>query len=150
MVFLGADHRGFHLKEKVKLWLRQWGVEFEDLGNTELDPEDDYSDFAARVAEKVSTYESESVGIVICGSGVGVDMVANKFPLIRCGLGFSSQQIRMARQDDDINVLALPADFLSYKKARKIVETFLKTEFVGEPKHRRRIEKIAKIFEKRS
>jgi RpiB/LacA/LacB family sugar-phosphate isomerase len=146
MIFLGADHRGFHLKEKIRIWLYQWGLEFEDLGNDKLDPADDYPEFALKVAKKVSDHEQEAVGIVICGSGVGVDVVANKFPKIRCGLGFSAQQIRMARQDDDINVLALPADFLSYKKAQKIVEMFLKTEFDNKPEHRKRLEEIRKLY----
>jgi len=148
MIFVGTDHRGYHLKEQVKLWLRQWGLPFEDLGNNELDEEDDYPDFAAKVAEKVSSHEQESVGIVICGSGVGVDVVANKFSKIRCGLGFSAQQIKFARKDDDINILALPADFLSYKKAKKIVAVFLQAEFEGEEKQKRRIKKIIEIEKK--
>jgi len=142
MIYLGADHRGFHLKEKIKLWLQQWGFPFEDLGNHRLDLKDDYPDFAAQVARKVSQHEQEAVGVVICGSGVGVDIVANKFAKIRCGLGFSAQQIKSARQDDDINMLALPADFLSHKKAKKILKMFLKTEFDDQKDHRRRIKKI--------
>jgi len=147
MIYLSADHRGYYLKEKIKLWLKQWDLPFEDLGNNKLDPEDDYPDFAAKVAEKVSRYK-EAVGIVICGSGVGVDIVANKFPKIRCGLGFSSQQIKLARKDDDINILSLPADFLSYKKAQKIVKVFLNTEFNQGKNYTRRIEKINKIEQK--
>jgi len=145
MVFLGADHRGFHLKKEISFWLKQWGLECEDLGNSKLDESDDYPDFAARVARKVSAHEQESVGIVICGSGVGAAIVANKHRHIRCGLGFSPQQVKLAREDDDINTLSLPADFLSYKKAKKIVEMFLKTEFLESEKHKRRIDKIAEI-----
>ncbi|MCD6225936.1 RpiB/LacA/LacB family sugar-phosphate isomerase [bacterium] len=145
MIYLGADHRGFYLKEKIKTWLREWGLPFEDLGNTRWEEKDDYPDFAAAVAEKVSQHEKEAVGIVICGSGVGVDIVANRFPLIRCGLGFSAQQIKAARRDDDINMLALPADFLSYKRAKKIVAVFLKEEFDGAPHHLRRLKKIEKL-----
>jgi len=145
MIFLGSDHRGYHLKEQIVLWLRQWSLDFEDLGNNELDESDDYVDFATKVAKKVSAHEKESVGIVICGSGVGVDITVNKFFKIRGGLGFSSQQIKMARRDDDVNILALPADFLSYRKAKKIVEVFLKTEFDKNTGHARRIKKILKI-----
>jgi len=145
MVYLGADHRGWHLKEKVKHWLRQWGFPFEDLGNFELEEGDDYPDWAKLVAVKVSKYGKESVGVIVCGSGIGVDIVANKFFKIRCGLGFSAQQIRAARSDDDINILALPADFLSDKRAKKIIKMFLKTEFGGQGKSKRRIEKILKI-----
>lgn len=148
MIFLGADHRGYHLKKRVVFWLGQFCLDFEDLGNNKLDEDDDYVDFAAKVAKKVSAHEQESVGIVICGSGVGVDVTANKFSKIRCGLGFSPQQIRAAREDDDINVLALPADFLSYKKAKKIVEVFLKTEFDRNKKHTERIENILELEKK--
>lgn len=145
MIYLGADHRGYYLREKVKLWLSQWNLPFEDLGNKERDENDDYPDFAVAVAKKVSEHEQEAVGIVICGSGIGVDVVANKFPRIRCGLGFSAQQVKVAREHDDINILALPADFLSDKKAKKIIEIFLKTEFDSEKNHQRRIEKINRV-----
>ncbi|MBL7078154.1 RpiB/LacA/LacB family sugar-phosphate isomerase [Candidatus Shapirobacteria bacterium] len=145
MVYLGADHLGWHLKEKIAHWLRAWNFPFEDLGNKELDEEDDYPDWAARVAQKVSKHEKEAVGIVVCGSGVGADIVANKFPKIRCGLGFGAAQIKSARADDDINVLALPADFLSDKKAKKIVEAFLQTEFEGAERQKRRISKVLNL-----
>ncbi len=145
MIYLAADHHGFHLKEEIRLWLQQWGFPFEDLGNQELNEDDDYPDFAIKAAEKVSQHEAEAVGIVVCGSGVGVDVVCNKFSQIRCGLGFSAQQIKTAREDDDINILALPADFLSHKKAKKIVEMFLKTEFGQQERHLKRIEKINEL-----
>lgn len=145
MIYLGADHKGFHLKEEIKMWLRQWGLEFEDLGNSEFDEEDDYPIFASEVAKKVSDNEDSCVGIVACGSGVGVDIVANKYPLIRCGLGFGAQQIKSAREDDDINMLALPASFLSYKKAKKITEIFLKVEYEPTQNHDRRIRQILDI-----
>lgn len=145
MIYLGADHRGFYLKEKIKKWLREWNLPFEDLGNHSYQRDDDYPQFAAAVARRVSQHEQEAVGIVICGSGVGVDIVANRFPLIRCGLGFSAAQIRAARRDDDINILALPADFLSEKRAKKIVMTFLQEEFDKDPAHQRRIEEIEKV-----
>jgi len=145
MVFLGADHHGFHLKERIVVWLREWGVPFKDLGNTVLDDDDDYPDFVSKVAKEVSSHEQEAVGIVICGSGVGADIVANKYPGIRCGLGFSAAQIAAARAEDDINMLALPAEFHSYKKAKKIVEAFSKTEFDGQERHKRRIEKILRL-----
>ncbi len=145
MVYLGADHRGFHLKERVAHWLRVWNFPFEDLGNKQLDEEDDYPDWASKVAKKVSEHEGEAVGIVVCGSGVGVDIVANKYPGIRCGLGLGAAQIKAARADDDINILALPADFLSIKKAKKIVEAFAQTEFEKEERKVRRINKILEI-----
>ena len=130
------------------LWVQQWGFPFEDLGAVSFDEEDDYPDVAVLVAQKVSLHEKESVGILVCGSGVGVSVVANKFPLIRAVLGFSSQQVKFAREEDDVNLLSLPADFLSDKKAQKIIGMFLKTEFLKEEKYTRRIKKILDIEEK--
>jgi RpiB/LacA/LacB family sugar-phosphate isomerase len=148
MIYLGADHRGFLLKGKISLWIQQWGFPLEDLGSRDLVEEDDYPDIASLVAEKVSDHEKESVGILVCGSGVGVDVVANKFPKVRSVLGFSAQQVKAARQEDDVNILCLPADFLSDKKAQKIVAMFLKEDFLEESKYKRRIEKILSLEKK--
>ncbi len=150
MIFIASDHRGYNLKEKVKLWLTEWGQEYEDMGNNRLDPEDDYPDFAALVAKSVKEQESERVeekvlGVVICGSGVGIDIAANRFTGIRCGLGFSAEQIKKAREDDDINCLALAADFLDEETAKNIIKTFLGTEFSSEEKKERRIEKLDQL-----
>lgn len=147
MIYLGADHRGFELKEKVKTWLAVWGYKFKDLGNTKLDLEDDYPDFARKVAEKVSREKKGEIeiGILICESGVGVDVVANKYPGVRCGLGFSGQQIRIAKRDDNINCLALSASFITETENKLIIEMFLETQFSGGGKYQRRISKIEKL-----
>lgn len=145
MIYLGTDHLGFELKEKVKHWLKGWGEEFEDLGNSVFDQEDDYPDFAVKVAKKVGRGKKGDMGILLCGSGVGVDIVANRFPGVRCGLGFSQQQIRIAKRDDDINCLSLPADFVSDEEAKNIIQMFLETQFSGGEKYLRRIKKIEKI-----
>ncbi|RJR25814.1 RpiB/LacA/LacB family sugar-phosphate isomerase [Candidatus Microgenomates bacterium] len=142
MIYLGADHRGFELKEKVKKWLESSGYQYEDLGSDHLSPEDDYPDFAVEVAKKLGKGD---FGILFCGSGVGVDIVANKFSGIRCGLGFSQQQIRVAKRDDDINCLAIPADFLSETETLGIIQMFLETQFSGSDKYQRRVEKIKEI-----
>ena len=139
-IYLGADHRGFQLKEELKQFL-ETNYDVEDCGAFEKIESDDYTDFAIKVAEKVST-NKDSRGIVICGSGVGVDITANKFTNIRCGLGFDQEQIKAARQDDDINVLALASDFTLFDQAREIVEVFLGTSFEPTDNHKRRIEKI--------
>ena len=146
MIYLGADHRGYNLKEKVKQWLTEWNLEFVDLGNDRLDLEDDYPTFAAAVAKEISNIKSQisNFGILICGSGVGVDIVANRHSGVRCGLGFSVEQIKKAREDDDINCLAIAADFTDEETAKNIVKTFLETEFSGEERKRRRIDKIEK------
>jgi len=144
MIYLGSDHRGYNLKEKIKQWLAEWGQEFEDLGNDHFDPEDDYPIFAARVAKKIPNSQSQipNFGIIICGSGVGMDITANRYQGIRCGLGFLPEQIKKAREDDDINCLALAADFLDEKVAKEIVKTFLETPFSGQENKIRRLKKI--------
>src|SRR3989344_6960123 len=100
MIYLAADHRGFRLKEKVKQWLTEWGYDYEDMGAFILDPTDDYPFYAKKVVE--SMVELDDRGILVCGSGVGVDDVANKFDGIRSGLAISREQIYAARNDDDI------------------------------------------------
>lgn len=145
MIFIAADHRGFQLKSKIKEWLVAWGYDHEDLGAFELDPADDYPVYAKKVAESME--ESDDLGIVICGSGVGVDEVANKFDGIRSGLAISKEQIRAARNDDNINVLALASDFISEDEAKEIVKTFLDTEFADEERFNRRLKEVEDIEE---
>ena len=145
IIYIGADHRGFQLKEALKNFLRESGYEVSDLGNSQYDEDDDYSDFAKLVAEKVSADALNGRGIVICGSGVGVDVVANKFPNIRSALGFHPDQVMEARSDDDVNVLALPSDFLEVDEAKKIVSVWLQTPFDEEERDKRRLEKVKQI-----
>lgn len=145
-VFLGADHRGFHLKEGLTSWLKGQGHEVTDVGATELRTDDDYVDYGLAVATQIADQTSRlSLGIVICGSGVGICVTANKVKGIRCGLGLTVDQVKAARQDDNIQVLALAADFISEAQAREMVEIFLTTEFSGHDRHVRRLEKIAEI-----
>lgn len=143
MIYLGADHRGFDLKEKMKKWLKDKRYEFVDLGSNQLDIEDDYPDFAIKVAKKLKS--EGDYGILFCGSGVGMDIVANRFPFVRCGLGFTPHQVRIAKRDDNINCLSIPADFSTESEARLIIEMFLETTFSSGEKYLRRIKKIEKI-----
>ncbi len=145
MIFLAADHRGFKLKEKVKQWLTEWGHDYEDMGAFILDPADDYPLYVKKVAE--SMVEPEDKGILVCGSGVGVDDVANKFDGIRSGLAINKEQIYAARNDDDINVLALASDFTSEEEAKEIIKTFLDTEFADEERFNRRLKEVSDIEE---
>jgi len=140
MIYLGADHRGYDLKEKIKKWLKDKRYEFVDFGNDKLDQEDDYPDFALKVIRKIK--KEGDFGILFCGSGVGMDILANRFSHIRCGLGFVSQQIRIAKRDDNINCLSLPADYISEEEAKGIINIFLETQFCGGEKYLRRIKKI--------
>lgn len=145
IIYFGADHRGFALKEFLKLQVQDSGYETLDCGNEVYDENDDYPDFARAVAEKVGKNPGGSRGILVCGSGVGMDIAANKFPGVRAGLALSSDQIYDARRDEDINILAVPAGFVSQEDAEKILKIFLETAFKGEERYRRRLGKIAEI-----
>jgi len=148
IIYFGSDHKGFKLKEYLKNFVREQGYEIMDLGNFKYDEEDDYPDFAAAVAKKVSLEFDKARGILICGSGVGMDVTANKFPNIRSAVAISSDQIYDARRDDDVNVLSIAADFIPEADAEKIVKVFLETPFRGEERFKRRVEKISEIENK--
>lgn len=144
-VYIGADHRGYNLKEVLKIYLKELDYDFEDLGARELNPEDDYPDYAVEVAKKVAEDLENNRGVLICGSGVGVDVVANKFKGIRSALLFNPEQARMSRNDDNANVLSLSADFIDENSAKEIVKIWLETPFSRLERHVRRVEKIKKI-----
>ena len=146
-VFIGADHRGFELKEHLKKFLSEKGYEVEDCGNAAYDKDDDYPDFAANVSKKVGKSGEEGRGIVVCGSGIGISMAANKFPGIRATIGINPDHVFHGRDADDINVLALAPDYTDQKTMDAMVEMFLKTPFSREDRHNRRISKVAS-FEK--
>ena len=145
IIYLGADHRGFALKETIKQYLQQSGYQMVDLSAAVLTPDDDYPDYAVAVAKKVGADFLGSRGLLFCGSGVGMDIVANRFPLVRCALTFSPDQAMASRTDDDTNMIALPADFLDPEIAKKIVSIWLQTEFDGKEGHKRRLEKIRNL-----
>ncbi|MBI2021886.1 RpiB/LacA/LacB family sugar-phosphate isomerase [Candidatus Daviesbacteria bacterium] len=144
MIFIGADHRGFELKERLKRRLIDEGFKVVDLGNDHLDPSDDYVDFAQKVAE-ATVQESENRGILLCGSGAGVDIVANKFDGIRSALVEDKIRAIQAREHEDANVISLPADVLDEESAYEIIKAFLETEFSPQVRHLRRIHKIEEI-----
>lgn len=143
-IYLGADHGGFKLKEEIKKWLTEWHYDFEDLGAKELNPTDDYPDFAWPVAEKVGS-EPEAFGILVCRSGQGVCIVANKAKGVRAVVAWNEQSAYSARNDDDANILCLASDYTDVQNVKKIVETFLTTRFSGEERFTRRINKIKDI-----
>ena len=145
-IFLGADHRGFRLKEQLKATLKTDGYKIEDLGANEYNGNDDYPDYARAVAQKVGEAPEENRGILICGSGSGVDIVANKFKGVRSALAMSPDHAYMARHDDDVNVLAIASDFTDEPAARSIVRSFLTTPFAKlEDRYMRRLRKIEEI-----
>ncbi len=148
MIYIGADHRGFELKENLKKFLKSRGLETEDLGAHIYDESDDYVDFAKEVAEKVAENPASSRGILICGSGHGVDVVANKFRGVRAALGFNNQVAAQSREHEDANVLVLASDWLKAEEAQDIAAVWLGKEFSGEDRNVRRLKKIQEIEEK--
>lgn len=141
MIYLASDHRGFLRKEEIKNWLKEEGHEVVDLGATELNPEDDEVDFVILAAEKIGEQDR---GLFFCGSGVMVDVAANKFPHLRSCLAFDTSQVKEARNDDDVNVLAIAADFLDLESTKQLVEIFLATPFSNEERFTRRLAKLPK------
>lgn len=140
-IFIGTDHRGFDLKTQIVTWLKENGHVVVDHGAMEYSRNDDYVDFASAVGESIS-HDELSKGIVICGSGIGVDIAVNKFPNVRGGLGFKEEQVKAAREDDDINVLSIASDFTDFEESKKLISVFLETNFKPTENHTRRIEKI--------
>jgi len=145
VIYIGADHRGFKLKEYLSGILRQSGYAVVDLGNEQYDEGDDFVDFAKAVAEKVNIDYEGSRGILICGSGVGVDVVANRYPNVRSALVGNTDQAFDSRNDDDANILCLGANYLEPEAAKKILEIWLQTPFSEEARYKRRINNIAEI-----
>ncbi len=142
-IYLGADHRGFTLKEKIKTWLTKWGKEWQDLGAYKFDPNDDYPLYAEKVGSIVSK-EKNARGILSCGSGVGADISVNKIDGVRASIGKSKEQVKAGRNDDDMNVLVLAADYTKDKEAKEMIKVFLATPFARKEKYKRRLFQIKK------
>ena len=140
-IFLGADHRGFELKEKIKTWLIQTGQQIEDCGATEIILRDDYVDFAKDVSQKVISEEG-SRGILICGSGAGMNIASNKIKGVRCSIGFNIEQVRSSRNDDNLNILVLASDYIFFDNAKDLIDTFLTSSYNPTDNHVRRLDKI--------
>ena len=138
-VILGSDHAGFELKEKVKKALARKGIPVEDVG-THSTESVDYTDFAHRVAEAVGS-GSFRRGILVCGSGIGVSMAANRHAGVRAAVAYDEETARLSREHNDANVLALGGRTLDHGLAERILDIWLETSFAG-GRHERRIEKI--------
>lgn len=149
MLYLAADHRGFQLKEALKRFLTERSIAFEDVGAKTYAEGDDYVDFATAASEKIAANPLGHKGIFLCGSGHGVDMVANKFKGIRAALCWNKEVAKQSREHEDANVLVLPADWLDEASVEEIVTLWLGTEFSNEERHVRRLEKIAKLESER-
>jgi ribose 5-phosphate isomerase B len=160
MIYLGSDHGGFDTKEKIKKWLTRWGYVWEDVGNTVYDKEDDYPKFAYMVAKKVAVEESggkkypvawsqRTKGILLCRSAAGMVIAANKVKGVRAIVAFSPDYAKQTRLHNDANVLAIGADWLEDFQMKKVIKTWLETEYSGEERHARRIGQIGEIEETR-
>lgn len=138
-IAIGSDHAGFQLKETIKEYLNNKGFDVKDFG-TYSEERADYPDFAHPVASAVEYNEVER-GIVICGSGNGVNMTANRHHGVRSALCWNEEIAKLARQHNDANIIALPARFISEEEAEKCVDVFLSTPFEG-GRHTDRVKKI--------
>jgi ribose 5-phosphate isomerase B len=141
-IAIAADHAGFALKEKLRDLLRERGHAVLDLGTSNADSTD-YPDYAGAVAREVARGSSE-VGLLVCSTGVGMSIAANKVSGIRAALGTNPEEVRLTRAHNDANVLALGAKFIDLNAAEQLVDIFLNTQFEG-GRHARRIAKITEL-----
>lgn len=145
-LFIGADHNGFQLKKQLINYLVRNGYQVEDDGGDKLNPDDDFPQFASRVVLSMkASSDPEPRGILICGSGQGMCMAANRFKGIRACLCDSEIEVRMSRNDDDANVLCLPARLIEVGTAEKLVQVFLETGFAGAARFKRRIAEMDEL-----
>lgn len=149
MIYLGADHRGFLLKEKIKEYLRSLNLAVTDLGPDKVIIDDDFPLISIKVAETV-TRKNGDLGILICGSGAGACLAANKVVGARAALGFSIKQIYAAREEDNINILCLAGDHLDPETNLEIVQSFLDSFYIAEDRRIRRLQQIADYESKTS
>lgn len=142
MIAIGSDHGGYNLKEEIKKYLNEIGIEYKDFG-TDSEERTDYPIYAKKVAESIQKKECDK-GILLCKSGCGMAIVANKFKGIRAGLVINENEAKFAKADDDINVITISGKNTSIEEAIKIIRMWLGTEFKG-GRYQERIEMINKI-----
>ncbi len=145
-LFIGADHNGFEMKQLLLEELARAGYEVIDAGDKTLKPEDDFPQFAARaIAALKASDDQDARAILICGSGQGMCMAANRFKGIRASLVWDVEEARASRNDDDSNVLCLPARYMTNNEAVKLAEAWLSTAFAGAPRFKRRIKELDQL-----
>lgn len=143
MLYLGSDHGGFNLKQDIKKYLEKNNIEYKDLGPEKLDNNDDYPDYALKVAKEVS--KGDNKGILICGTGIGMCMTANKVKGVRAALCYDKETAILSREHNNANILCLGGRTTKKGKALKIVDVWLNTPFNNEKRHKRRVEKMDKL-----
>lgn len=140
-IYLGADHNGFHLKEKIFAYLSKRGHDIEDVSEGALDPNDDFPEFAQMAALKIMGHESgDARAILLCGNGQGMAMAANRFRGIRASVIWDEDEAKMTRNDNDSNVLCLPSRLFDKDDVewKLVLETWLETPFAAAPRFKRR------------
>jgi len=140
-IALGGDHAGLEMKNTMAAWLREDGHELLDLGAHKMDPLDDYPDFALAVAESVATGQAQR-GIIVCGSGVGASIAANKIPGVRAAMCHDVYSAHQGVEHDDMNVLCLGGRVVGVEVARELVRAFLGAKYSNEARHQRRLNKV--------
>jgi len=144
MIYIGSDHAGFKLKEKLKVFLKNKGYEVIDVGNTTYQKLDDYPKYSTRVAERVVKHKS-SFGVMIGHSGQGEAMACNKVRGARAALAYSTEIARLARSHNNANILCLGQGFTTLPMAKQITEVFLNTRFSSAKRHHRRVKQLSRI-----
>ena len=145
MLYIGADHGGYQLKEQLKKWLVKQKVEYIDVGAPALADGDDYPVYAEKVAQGVSVAPEKQLGLLMCRSGQGVAITANKMKGVRAAVVWNEEEAVASKNDDHANILCLPSDYVSFVKAKKIVKAWLDTSFSKEERHVRRVKMITKL-----
>ena len=145
MLYLASDHGGLALKENIKKYLSAKHVSFVDLGPYRLNPKDDYPDFAKKVAQKIALKPASDIGVLLCRSGQGMCVAANKVRGVRAVSAWNEKLAFSTRNDDFANVLCLAGDYLKPGEAQKILHKFILTPFSSAPRHKNRINKIKKL-----
>ena len=141
-IFIGADHRGFDLKNQIMEYLHEKNIRIEDLGAYEKKPLDDAADFGQKIAQAVLQNPDNHLGIVVCGSGCAVSISANRNKGIRCGVAMNISQAQHIRENDNANILSLASDYTNYEEAVKIVDAFLAATPKTDEKYLRRLKKL--------
>jgi ribose 5-phosphate isomerase B len=145
MIYIASDHRGFELKNRLVELLSQAGYDISDAGPSEHNPSDDYPEYVAKAITGLAEDFKNNKAILLCGSGVGVCVAANKYRGVRAALAWQEEIARAARNDEDANVLCLPAEHLEENVAFAIAKMFLETSFSGAERHIRRLKEISEI-----
>jgi ribose 5-phosphate isomerase B len=145
-IYIGADHAGYKLKNALREHLTHTGFEVEDVGAKTLEAEDDYPRYAYAVAAKILGGDDGDLGLLICGSGQGMSMAANRVNGVRAALAWDTASATAAREDDNANVLVLPARFINDYAASDMVDAWLGAKFKSNPKYLRRLDELEELY----